>query len=132
MGKKRIICAGTFDILHTGHVKFLKHAKSLALNAELIVIVARDDTSEKIKDKKPMNSQEKRIRAVRALGIADEVIPGVEREKLIENLAKLKPEIIALGHDQWAQESWLKKELLKHGVKPKILRLPEYNQSAFP
>ena len=37
---KKVICFGTFDILHLGHVNFFKQAKSLG--DELVVVIARD------------------------------------------------------------------------------------------
>jgi len=44
--KTRIVCAGTFDVLHTGHIEYLKSAKALVGDVDLIVIVARDSNSE--------------------------------------------------------------------------------------
>ncbi|MGD1075360.1 MAG: adenylyltransferase/cytidyltransferase family protein, partial [Thermodesulfovibrionales bacterium] len=43
----RVVCAGTFDHLHPGHLNFLEQAS--ALGNELIVIVARDETVKRIK-----------------------------------------------------------------------------------
>ena len=42
---------GSFDLVHKGHVNFLKQAKKLG--DELIVVVARDDNIEKVKKRKP-------------------------------------------------------------------------------
>ena len=49
--KIRILCCGTFDRLHTGHVNYLRSSKNLVVNSKLIVIVSKDINSEKIKGK---------------------------------------------------------------------------------
>ena len=47
---KKVMCAGTFDIVHKGHIYFLEQAKKFG--DYLVVVVARDSTSEKNKGKK--------------------------------------------------------------------------------
>ena len=39
---KLVMCAGTFDIVHPGHLYFFSEAKKLG--DKLIVVVARDET----------------------------------------------------------------------------------------
>ena len=126
--KKRIICAGTFDTLHTGHLAYFESAKALAKDAELIVIVARDTTSEKIKKKKPKNNEEKRLAVISKLPIVNKAVLGYPDGRIIERIISLRPDIIALGHDQWAKEDWLTKELQKHGLVVKIKRMPRFEK----
>ncbi|MEN9626709.1 MAG: hypothetical protein RL557_1037 [archaeon] len=126
--KPRIICSGTFDILHSGHIEYLKKAKSLAENAELIVIVSRDANSEKIKQKKTMHDENKRLEKIKNLNIVDEAVLGYEGNNFIERIISLKPNIIALGHDQWAKEEWLQEELEKRGQKVKIVRIEKFEK----
>jgi len=130
--KKRIICAGTFDLLHTGHIQYLKRAKALAGNLELIVIVARDDTSEKIKGKKTVNSEEIRLKRIKDLDFVDEAVLGYGGGRVIDRVISLKPDIVALGHDQWAKEDWLHNELIKKGFDVKIVRMPKFEKMPLP
>ena len=68
----RVITYGTYDLLHHGHVKLLERAK--ALGDYLIVGVTADDfdkTRGKINVKQSLME---RVEAVKALGIADEII----------------------------------------------------------
>lgn len=125
---ERIICSGTFDKLHTGHVKYFEEAKDLAENPYLIVIVAKDNNSERIKKKKTINNEKTRLKRVKELGIADKVVFGYEQERMIDRIVDLKPDIIALGHDQWAKEEWLKKKLRKRNIEPKIVRMPKFDK----
>ncbi len=53
---KRVVCAGTFDHLHPGHLDFLRQAK--ALGDELVVIAARDETVSRIKGFTPTYNEE--------------------------------------------------------------------------
>ena len=49
MGRK-VVVAGTFDIIHEGHIKMLWEAKKLAGDdGKLIVIVARDENVKRFK-----------------------------------------------------------------------------------
>ncbi|HTD81915.1 MAG TPA: adenylyltransferase/cytidyltransferase family protein, partial [Thermoplasmata archaeon] len=43
----RVMATGVFDLLHPGHVAFLREAK--ALGDELVVVVARDSTAKRFK-----------------------------------------------------------------------------------
>ena len=45
--RKKIVIAGTFDILHPGHVYFLKEARKHG--DSLVVVIARDETVKNLK-----------------------------------------------------------------------------------
>ncbi|MDO8509238.1 MAG: adenylyltransferase/cytidyltransferase family protein [Nanoarchaeota archaeon] len=127
--KTRVVCAGTFDILHTGHIEYLKNSKALSKNSELIVIVARDINSERIKGKKPINNENIRLKNIQSLNFVDNVILGSDvKFNPINTIASLNPDIIALGHDQWAKEEWLSSSLKEIGITPKIVRMPQFEK----
>lgn len=128
----RILCSGTFDKLHEGHKEYFRQSKALAKDAELTVIVARDSNSKRIKGKPTINSEELRLKGISELEVVDQAVLGYEGERVIERVISLKPDIIALGHDQWAKEDWLKEELEKEGHIPKIVRMPKYNKDISP
>ena len=73
---KTVLCAGTFDIIHPGHLYLFSEAKKYG--DRLVVIVARDSTSEKIKGKKPLHNEMERLEAVRSLSIVDKAVLGKE------------------------------------------------------
>lgn len=88
---------GTFDILHPGHIKTLETAKKLGDN--LVVIIARDETVEKLKGKKPVFNEKIRLKNLKDLKIADKVKLGKLGNKY-QVIIDEKPDVIALGYDQ--------------------------------
>jgi FAD synthetase len=101
----KVIAFGAFDVLHEGHEHFLCEAR--ALGDYLVVVVARDSTIEKVKGESPWQSESERLARVRALDCVDEAVLGGEGDKH-EVLRSIKPEVIALGYDQEANEKALK------------------------
>ena len=49
---KKIATFGVFDIIHSGHVRFLQECKRLAKDSKLTVVIARDSTVLKEKGEK--------------------------------------------------------------------------------
>ncbi len=108
MGKK-VVCAGTFDHLHPGHVAFLKQAK--AIGDELIVIVARDETVKRIKGFLPTHDEALRRNNVEDTNIPDLVVLGNLDTDLFHILDELDPDIVALGYDQRVSEEEITRRL---------------------
>lgn len=120
---KKVMCAGTFDIIHPGHLYYLSEAKKHG--DKLIVVVARDETSKSFKGKKPLHNEKERLEAVRTLKIVDEAVLGNEGDifKIVE---QIKPDVICLGYDQNVQKSQLEEELEKRGIKSDVIRISPY------
>jgi len=116
--KKRVVLAsGTFDLLHLGHVRFLEEAKKAGgKDAELVVIVARDSTVKARKGKKPVMPEDQRRALVESLKVVDEAILGLDDFSIDNVIEKIKPDVIAVGHDQ----DGIKKEVLKAIEKEKL------------
>jgi cytidyltransferase-related domain len=114
----RVLATGTFDILHPGHLLYLEEAR--ALGDELYVIVAREKN---IKHKpKPIISENQRLKMISSLKAVDEAILGSEGD-IFERLYEIKPDIIALGHDQHFDERVLERELKERGIKADVVRI---------
>lgn len=92
----KVMCFGTFDVLHKGHEYFLTKAKGYG---DLVVVIALDQTVEKVKGKLPRNNQDKRLENLRNLKIADKVILGNPGDKY-KVIRDENPDIICLGYDQ--------------------------------
>jgi len=125
---KTVLAFGTFDLLHPGHLSYLTQAKELG--EKLIVVVATDSTVEKVKGKKPVNDEKHRAELVRALSIVNEAFVGSEKDyfKCIE---QIKPNIIALGYDQPANEKEIETKLKEKGISAKIIKLEAYKPEIY-
>lgn len=119
----RVLATGTFDILHPGHLRYLSEAK--ALGDELYVIIARDSM---IKHKpKPIIPEAQRLAMVQGLRIVDRATLGSEKD-IFEPLSEIKPDIIALGRNQFFKEKDLEVQLRSHGINAKVLRIQSFEQ----
>ena len=130
MKKKTIVLAsGTFDLLHLGHVKFLEEAKKVGgENAKLIVIVARDSTVEKRKGKKPIMPEDQRRALVESLKVVDEAILGYEDFSIGMTIEKIKPNIIAVGHDQSGIEKAVRDVVNAKSLNIQIVRIGRFGK----
>lgn len=71
---KKVLVGGCFDILHHGHITFLKEAKKLG--DYLIVALESDENVKRVKgDMRPIHTQKQRKSMLEALSCIDEVIP---------------------------------------------------------
>jgi len=127
--KKVVLASGTFDLLHFGHLKYLEEAKKAGgENAELIVIVARDSTVEKRKGKKPVMPEDQRRSLVESLKVVDEAILGYEEFDISKVVEKIKPDIIAVGHDQEGIEREVRKAIEEKGLKIQIAKIGRFGK----
>ncbi len=131
LAKKRpvVLTAGVFDLLHLGHVRFLEEAKRVGgENSELIVIVARDRTVEKRKGERPVMSENQRRALVESLEVVDEAILGYEEFNIDEVIEKIKPDVIALGHDQKGIGEMVKRAIAEKGLKIRIIKIGKFSE----
>ena len=104
----KVITYGTFDLLHIGHIRLLERAKTLG--DYLIVGVTADDFD---KARGKLNVQQnlmERVEAVRATGIADEIIVEEYEGQKIEDIQKYDVDIFTVGSDWYGKFDYLKDE----------------------
>jgi FAD synthetase len=118
----RVLATGTFDILHPGHILYLRTAKELG--DELFVIVSRDSMVQH--KSKPILPEQQRLQVVQALEMVDHAELGSERD-IFEPLKLIKPDIIALGFDQYFDENELQEDLEKRHIPSKVIRLHNHD-----
>lgn len=124
----RVMCFGTFDRAHQGHEYYLSEAKKLG--DSLIAVVAKDETVKLIKGHLPDQNEEERKKNLENLGIADKVIIGNLEDKY-DVIRTYRPEIIALGYDQYAFTQMLNKEIIESKMNTKIVRIPSFKPEIF-
>lgn len=124
---RTVLASGSFDLVHYGHVRFLEEAKKAGgKDARLIVIVARDITVEKLKGIKPIIPEDQRRAVVEALKPVDEALLGFENMSIMDVVLQLKPDIIAVGHDQHYVEEEVKRIALMKDIDFEIIRIGRF------
>lgn len=103
----KVITYGTYDLLHYGHIRLLKRAK--ALGDYLIVGITSDDydmTRGKINNQQSLIE---RIAAVKATGIADEIIVEEYEGQKIDDIRRHNVDIFTVGSDWEGKFDYLNK-----------------------
>ena len=94
---KKVITYGTFDLLHYGHIRLLSRAK--ALGDYLIVGITSEDFDKARGKINVVQSLSERMEAVKALGIADEVLVEEYEGQKIDDIRRYGVDIFAIGSD---------------------------------
>lgn len=106
------MASGVFDIIHTGHISYLRQAKGMG--DELVVVVACDSTVRRNKHE-PITPEDMRAEIVGCLKPVDRAIIGREGD-MFETVREIDPDIIVLGFDQGFSEDELRSELDRRGM----------------
>lgn len=121
--KKIIMTNGCFDILHSGHLAYLKEARSLG--DILIVAINSDSSVSRLKGRdRPINTSKDRAKLLNALEFVDYVIEFKEDtpKKLYSYIL---PDIIVKGGDYSISEIEGALEVKKNGGEVKVLKFIE-------
>jgi FAD synthetase len=124
---KTVLASGAFDLLHYGHIRFLEESKKAGgEGALLIVVVARDSTVKKMKGKHPVIPEDQRRALVEALKPVDKAILGSELFDVDEILDRVKPDVVAVGHDQINLEKAVRELIAKEGLKIEVVKIGRF------
>jgi len=120
---KKVLVFGTFDLLHPGHVDFLRQARSLG--QRLIVVIARDENVKLIKNKWPQWPEQARLRKVKELDFVDEVRLG-NKHLTYDLVTEINPDVIGVGYDQAVDM-----DRLKQVFKGEVVRLKAFKEDVY-
>ncbi len=118
-GEKVVLTNGCFDLLHSGHVRYLNEAARKG--ERLIVAVNSDESVKNLKGStRPIVNLASRMELLSALSCVDWVLPFVEAtpERLI---CELKPDVLVKGGDYQPEEIAGADCVWQNGGKVKIL-----------
>lgn len=107
--KKIVFTNGCFDILHSGHIRYLQEAKKLG---DVLILGLNSDSSiRRLKgEQRPILSQDERITLIGALQFVDYVIL-FDEDTPLKLLEKVRPDILVKGGD-YVKENIVGYELL--------------------
>ncbi|GAA4362590.1 bifunctional D-glycero-beta-D-manno-heptose-7-phosphate kinase/D-glycero-beta-D-manno-heptose 1-phosphate adenylyltransferase HldE [Kangiella marina] len=112
-GEKIVMTNGCFDILHSGHVTYLKQAAKLG--DRLIVAVNSDDSVKRLKgESRPINPSQQRMIVLAELSSVDWVVEFTEDtpQRLIEALC---PDVLVKGGDYKVEQIAGSESVLNNG-----------------
>jgi D-glycero-beta-D-manno-heptose 1-phosphate adenylyltransferase len=119
-GKKVVFTNGCFDLLHVGHVRYLKAARELG--DCLVVAINSDDSMRALKgSERPIIPEEQRAEILAALSCVDYVIIFEELDPF-RLISLLQPDVLVKGGD-WAPEQIVGREEVE-ARGGKVLSLP--------
>lgn len=96
-GKRLVFTNGCFDLLHPGHVRYLREARSLG---DALVVALNSDRSVRVLkgEGRPILNERERAEVVAALQVVDYVII-FDEETPRELIAELLPDVLVKGGD---------------------------------
>lgn len=131
---KKVLVFGTFDILHPGHLYFLREAKKHG--DHLTVVVTPSAVVKQLKGKVPMFGEQHRVATVKLMSFLDRVVLGDRTLSSFTVLKKYKPDVICIGYDQETLAKYIKayykkpsskKLLSESGRGPAFMKIKPYN-----
>jgi rfaE bifunctional protein nucleotidyltransferase chain/domain len=114
-GKKIVFTNGCFDIIHIGHIRYLKKAK--ALGDVLVIGLNSDKSVSRIKPKRPINPQKHRAEILSSLEMVD-YVALFDEETPYELIKSLQPDILVKGGD------WKKEDIVGSDIAKETYSLP--------
>ncbi len=114
---KRVVAQGTFDILHPGHVHYLREAAEMGDVLYAIVARAPNVTHKP----NPIVPGRQRVEMVGALDPVDHARLG-HPEDIFVPIEEINPDIIVLGHDQHHDVDAIRGALRERGIDCDVVR----------
>ncbi len=122
-GERIVLANGNFDLLHLGHVRYLRGAKELG--GKLIVAINSDESVQALKGEgRPIMPAEERAEIVAALADVDAVIifPELDVRGLIR---EIRPDVQAKGTDYTAESVPERDAVAEYGGRVAIVGDPK-------
>ncbi len=108
-GKRIVFTNGCFDIIHIGHVRYLKEAKKLG--DILIVGINSDSSVRRLKKGRPIVTAEQRAEVLSNLSVVD-YVTVFDGDTPYELIRYLMPDVLVKGGD-WRIEDIVGSDLVK-------------------
>ncbi len=126
---KKVLVFGTFDILHPGHLYFLREAKKHG--EHLTVVVTPSSVVKQLKGKAPMFGEVHRVATVKLMSFVDQVRIGDRTLSTFEVLKKSKPDVICFGYDQQTLAKYVEAYYKAKKQKMQFIPIKPYNPKQY-
>ena len=130
-GQKLVLGGGAYDILHQGHIDYLRDIKALG---DVLVMAVKSDAEIRSykEDGRPIQNEDVRaaildaIRYVDYVLIAPEGKEGATEPPLLAVARELKPDIVVTANEKWRAHA---DELKGLGIELKIVPIEKVNST---
>ena len=107
--KRVVFTNGCFDIIHVGHIRYLREAKKFG---DLLVVGINSDRSVSIiKPDRPVNSEDQRAEVLASLEMVD-YVTIFDEETPYELIKSIQPDVLVKGGD-WKKEDIVGSDIAK-------------------
>ena len=114
-GRRLVFTNGCFDILHKGHVRYLRQARRLG--DVLIVGLNSDSSVSRLKPGRPVNSEKDRAEVLAALFMVD-YITIFDEKTPYRLIRSVRPDVLVKGGD------WKKEDIVGSDIAKETCSLP--------
>ncbi|MGC8582296.1 MAG: DUF357 domain-containing protein [Thermoproteus sp.] len=119
---KKVLIAGTFELLHPGHISYMEQAWRLG---RVVAVVSRDTNAAKIKGRSISVPAENRARVVSSIYYVHKARIGYE-DDMLRVVEEERPDVVLLGANQPFDERSLAEKFRRRGIEAQILRAEPY------
>ena len=127
-GERITLANGNFDLLHVGHVRYLRGAK--ALGGRLVVAINSDESVRALKgDGRPVMPANERAEIVAALRDVDAVVIFPERD-VRAIIREIRPDVQAKGTDYTADSVPERDAVVEYGGRIEIVGDPKNHSTS--
>jgi rfaE bifunctional protein nucleotidyltransferase chain/domain len=120
-GQTIVFTNGVFDILHPGHVRYLRDARALG---DHLIVGVNSDRSVKALGKapdRPINTERERVEVLSALASVDAVVI-FDEETPHEIISAIQPDILVKGAD-WGENAIVGRDVVE-ARGGRVVRIP--------
>jgi rfaE bifunctional protein nucleotidyltransferase chain/domain len=120
-GQMIVFTNGVFDLLHPGHVRYLRDARALG---DVLIVGLNSDRSVRALGKapgRPINPENERAEVLAALAAVDAVVVFDEDDPLAL-ITALQPDILAKGAD-WGENAIIGRDVVE-ARRGRVVRMP--------
>jgi D-beta-D-heptose 7-phosphate kinase/D-beta-D-heptose 1-phosphate adenosyltransferase len=114
-GRRIVFTNGCFDLIHTGHTRYLTQAKQLG--DVLVVGINSDSSVRRLKPGRPLVPEDQRAEVLASLVMVDYVTIFSE-ETPYRLIAAIRPDVLVKGGD------WKKEDIVGADLVPEVHSLP--------
>src|SRR5262245_33469153 len=128
-GRRVVFTNGVFDLLHPGHVRYLRQARLLG---DALIVGVNSDRSVRLNkgDGRPINSEAERAEVLAALDAVDAVVV-FDQETPHDLIAAVQPDVLVKGAD-WPEDGIVGRDIVeaRGGAVVRVAVEPGHSTSA--